>query len=178
MENIEYETKVLKFDLKSIINKLKQFGAKEVPEVLMRRYVFDLKSANFEWIRLRDHGNKVTTTYKHKIIKNTELGKTTEIEVEVSDFEKAAQIFKKLPFFRIFYQENKRHLFQLDKIEFSIDTWPMIDPYLEIESDSKENVERALTLLGLTGKDVGDKDIEEIYQSQGIDLHSYSELKF
>jgi len=178
MEAVEYETKVLGIDPQLIINKLRKFGAKEEPEILKRRLIFDMKSENSEWVRLRDNGDKVTLTYKYKVIGNTQIGKTTEIEVDVSDFEKTARILKKLPFYRIFYQENKSHIFHLNGIEFSIDTWPMIPPYLEIESNSKEKVIDGLKLLDLLGKDSGDRDLKDIYRDKGMDLHSYTRLKF
>lgn len=177
MDNKEFETKVLGIDVEEIIQKLRAFGADESPEVLSKRYVFDMESDNIEWIRLRQTGNKTTLTYKYKVLGNTDIGKTVEIEVEVSDFTKTALILQKLSFKQTYYQENKNHIFRLGDIEFSIDTWPMLDPYLEIESTNEKRVKEGLKLLELTG-DMGDKDIKEIYQDRGIDLHSFAELKF
>ena len=176
--NQEFETKVLCINPVDIIEALRKLGAEETPEVLMRRYVFDLFTEDIEWLRLRDDGEKVTLTYKHKFKGNTEIGKTEEIEVEVADFDKTAQILKKVPFKHVYYQENKRHLFKIDGIEFSIDCWPKIDPYLEVESSSKEKIAEGLKVLGLEGKDAGDKDIVEIYKEAGENLHSVDELKF
>lgn len=174
----EFETKVININPSLLIKKLRALGAKETPEVLSRRYVFDLESEAIKWIRLRQTGSKITMTYKSKVKGNVEVGKTIEIEVEVSDFDKTAEILSKLPFKKIYYQENKNHIFKLADIEFSIDTWPKLDPYLEIESTSKEKVEEGLKMLDLTSQDVGDKDIKEIYAEKGINLHSYLELKF
>lgn len=174
----EFETKVLDFDKKEVIKKLRELGAKEIPETLARRFVFDMESPDMEWLRLREMNGKVTLTYKRKSLGNTEIGKTTELEVEVVDFDKTAEILSKAPFKRTFYQENKTHIFRLNGIEFSIDTWPLLDPYLEVESDSPEKVQGGLTLLGLEGKDVGDKDVESIYREKNIDFHSYPKLQF
>lgn len=178
MNNKEFETKVLNIHVEEIIKKLRQLGAEETPEVLMRRYVFDIKSSNIEFIRLRDNGHKSTITYKYKVRGNSRVGKTIEIEVEVSDFDKTAQILSKLSFRRTFYQENKTHIFRLNGIEFAINTWPMIKPFLEVESNSQEKVKKGLEMLSLTGKDVGDLDLKEIFQSKGIDIHAYPNLKF
>jgi adenylate cyclase class 2 len=107
------------------------------------------------------------------------LEKTIEIETEVGDFGKASEIFSKIKFKEILYQENKRQIFHLNEIEFSIDSWPKIKPFLEIEAKSLEKVREGLKLLGLEGKDVGDKDIVAIYQEEvGFDPNSVSELKF
>lgn len=174
----EFETKVLNINKDELIKKLRSLGAKEIPEFLMRRYVFDIESKDIEWIRLRQGNDKATLTYKLKKHGNTKVGKTVEIEVEVSDFDKTARILKKLTFKEIYYQENKSHIFNLDNIEFSIDTWPKLKPYLEVESSSKKRVDQGLKLLELLGQDSGDKDIVAIYKENGIDLHSYLELKF
>lgn len=174
----EFETKVLDINPSDVIRRLRQLKASETTEFLYRRYVFDLASKNIEWIRLRQNPGQTTLTYKHKVRGNTKIGQTIEIEVEVSDFDKTASILSKLPFKRVFYQENKCHIFSLNGIEFSINTWPLLKPYLEIESSHEEKVAAGLKLLGLSGKDAGDQDIKEIYQDQGIDLHAYPELKF
>lgn len=174
----EFETKVLNINVEEIKDKLLKLGCVETKEFLAKRFVYELSTDDIEWIRVRQINGKSTITYKHKIRGNTAIGKTTEIEVEVSDFEKTAEIFSKIPFKKHFYQENKSLIFILNDIEFSIDSWPHIPPYLEIESTSVEKVQEGLKLLGLEGKDVGDKDIKEIYAENGINIHSYAELKF
>lgn len=172
----EFETKVLDIDVTEIENKLKKLNAKVRPEVLMRRWVFDIDLSKSEWIRLRDDGKKATITYKCKT--GTGIGDTEEIEVETANFEKTAEILSKLKFKDKYYQENKRKLFILDDIEFSIDSWPKIPPYLEIESNNEKKVKKGLALLNLENKDAGDLSVKDTYKRYGIDLHSFKELKF
>ena len=175
----EYETKVVDFDLQDVLRKLSVLGAKETSEILLKRWVFDFSGkTEATWLRLRSVGEKSYLAFKKKPKRNTVVGVTKEIEVEVQDFEKMYQILSKVPFDKLFYQENKRHRFELDGIEFCIDTWPNLPPYLEIESDSEEKLKEGLKMLGLEGKDIGDKDVKVIYEEAGIDLHSFSELKF
>jgi len=176
--NTEFETKVIDFNVDEIIQKLRDLGADETPEMLLKRYVFDMESKDIEWIRLRAVGDKTFLAYKKKIRGNVTLGKTEEIEVEVSDFDRTAELMKKISFKRIFYQENRRHLFVLDQVEYAIDLWPLIPPYLEIEAESEERVNQALKALGLEDKSVGDRDVTEIYADHGYDIHTYKELKF
>ncbi len=178
MQDQEYETKVLTINKEEVIATLRQLGAEETPEFLLRKYIYNLESDNIEFIRLRTNGKKTTLTYKYKVIGNTDVGKTVEIEVEVSDFDKTAQIFSKLHFDRVCYQESKSHIFNLNGVEYSIDSWPMIEPYLEIESSNQEKVIEGLRLLGLEDKEVGDLDIVEIYKPLGINPNDYPELKF
>ena len=67
----EYETQVLDINVDQIKKKLRKLGAKETPEVLQKRWIFDIVpcTAKYtgEWVRLRQSGkNKTTITYKNK----------------------------------------------------------------------------------------------------------------
>jgi adenylate cyclase class 2 len=174
----EYETQVLDTDTKAIIEKLRELGAEETPEVFQKRWVFDINpNGCHEWIRIRTNGKKSTICYKTRT--DHSVGGTEELEVEVDDFEQAAELMSNLKFYiDKFYQENRRHAFALDGIEFTIDTWPMIPPVLEIEAKSEANVKKGLKLLGLEGKDHGHHGYIAIYKKYGIDLHKHKVLKF
>lgn len=172
----EFETKLLDINKKEIEKKLEKIGAVEEPEVLMRRWVFDINPAKQEWIRLRDDGRKTTIAYKCK--KGSGIAGTEEIEIEVGDFEKASKILSKLEFKGVWYQENKRKRYQYDGIEFTIDSWPKIPPFLEIEARSEEEVKRGLELLDLQNKDAGNLSVKDTYLRYGINLHLFKELKF
>ncbi len=178
---IEYETKVLDIDRNEIENKLRQLWSEEWEEMLMRRWVFDLSDDTTAWIRLRDNGDKTTMTYKKRWSK--EIGNTEEIEIVVDDFEKTYELLNKMLRSGKYYQENKRKIFMytLDswkQIEFSLDSWPMIPRYLEVESEDEETVRIWLDLLGLTWKDVWDMGVKNVYSKYNIDLHKYEVLKF
>lgn len=176
----EFETKVLEIDVEEIKGKLKELGAKEEEERFFRRLVFDNMSApsapESRWIRLRTDGKKTTLTHKHR--KGFEIDGTDEIEVEVEDFDKTAEILSTISFKNKLYQESKRILFRFEDIEFSFDTWPGIPTYLEIEASSKERVKEGLRMLGLEGKEFGNVTVYHVYANHGIDLHSYKELRF
>ncbi|MFA6268895.1 MAG: CYTH domain-containing protein [archaeon] len=179
----EYETQVLDVNPTEIAQKLRALGAREEKEHLQKRFVFDIKCLDHEnsgwgeWVRLREANGKTTITYKNKT--GTAIDQTEEIEFTVSDFNKASELLSKLKCFTgKYYQENKRHKFILDSIEFTLDTWPRIPTLLEIEAKSKEEVEKGLALLGLTGKDIGHEGILRIYAKYGIDLHSFTKIKF
>jgi len=179
----EYETQVLDINVEEIVKQLRQLSAKETPEIIQKRWVFDIKCLGHEnpgmgeWIRLRQSGNETTITYKNK--RGIGLDETEELEIMVGDFEESAKILSKLSCFTgKYYQENKRHKFLLDGIVFTLDTWPMIPTFLEIEAKNKEDIEKGLDLLGLKGKESGHLGLINIYKKYGIDLHSHKEIKF
>jgi adenylate cyclase class 2 len=172
----EYETKVLDINVEEIQEKLKKLGIKKEKDIFLRRWVFDIGEKGEEWIRLRDEQDRVAITYKLKRGKG--ISDTEEIEVYVDDFDKTAEILSKLKFSGKYYQENKRELYKFKEMEISIDSWPKIPPYLEIEAPSEEKVHEGLRLLGLTGKDAGHPSVKDVYEKYGIRLHDYKELKF
>ena len=175
----EFETQVLEVNPKEIAEKLRNLGAKEEKEYLQKRWVFDIEKTpkNEAWIRLREAKGKAAITYKNK--KGTGTSETEEIEFTVENFDKAAEVLSKIKGFSgKYYQENKRHKFVLNEIEFTLDTWPKIPAILEIEAQSEEKVKQGLKLLELEGKEEGHIGLKAIYKKYGIDLHSYKEIKF
>jgi len=183
----EIEVKFLNIDTASMENKLKAIGAEKVFERLYKRRVFDYPDLRLHkkgaWIRLRDEGEKITLTYKERIGMKTFDGKTNddsmeEIEIEVSDFEKTAELLNHIGFNEKFYQENRRIRYQLKDIEFDIDTWPQIEPYLEIEVTSWEKIDEAIKLLGLNPKDKKIFSTTQVYKLKGIEDIDYKEITF
>lgn len=180
---IEFEARVLDIDPVEIAGNLCQLGAIEKDEVFMRRWIFDIDCLNSEkpgmgeWIRLRQVNGISTLTYKNK--QGAGIADTTEIEVTVDDFDQTAAILEKLHCFSgRYYQENRRKQFILDDLEFDIDYWPMIPPFLEIESGSEERVVAGLKLLNLEMGENSHIGLINIYAKYGLNIHDYQELKF
>jgi len=178
----EFETQILNINPEEIANRLRELGAEEKPEDFQERFVFDINYLDSqlgadEWIRVRRVNNKSTLTYKKRT--GTGISDTEEIETKIKDFDNTARILSKLKCFKgVYYQENKRKKFKLNNIKFTLDTWPLIPTFLEIESTSEKKVREGLKLLNLEGKDEGHIGTLQIYKKYGIDLHAHKELKF
>ena len=181
----EIEVKFLNIDPVLIEEKLVDLGAEKTFEKIYRRRVFDHPDLRLNnrgaFVRLRDEGDKITLTFKQRLGVKTHDGKTNdkgmeEIEVNVSDFEKTAVLLKKIGLEEKFYEENRRIRYQLGDIEFDIDFWPLLEPYLEIEAPSWGKIDEAIKLLRLDPKDKKIFSTYQVYQLKGINENDYQIL--
>ncbi len=173
----EYEVTLLEID-DSFEKKLKKLGAKLVSDSLQKRYVYDVIPVNpNKWIRLRTNGNKITLTVKEVKDKN-EIGGTEEVEIVVDSFENTNSLLESLGYVSRNYQENYRKMYVLNNVEISIDSWPMIPTYAEIEGKCEKDVLSVVELLGYTKKDYTTLDVVSIYKLYNIDIMKIKELKF
>ncbi len=171
----EIEVKILGIDIDKVVEKLKNIGAKKEGEYLYRRIVFakpDHKTPFKEWVRLRTDGRRTTLTYK-KITDHVE-----EIETGVGDFETTRKLLKKFGLIEKLYQENRRIRYTFEGIEFDIDFWPKLEPYMEVEAESQDELERGVRLAGFSMKDTVLKTNQELYAEKGIDLNKIKRLTF
>lgn len=164
----EYEAKFLDIKPDAIRRTLADLGAILVhPEVLMRRKNFDFPDWRLEengaWVRVRDEGDKVTLSFKQLIDRTLEG--TKEAEVIVSDFETACLILDKIGLRQKAYQETKREKWTLNGSEVTIDTWPWVPSFLEIEACDEKTVEETASMLGLSLADAKHGSVEVVYQN-------------
>ena len=173
--NIEYELKVLEVDSKQLVKKLTGLGLEQHPAQSFRRYVYQLGTEG-AWARLRTDGNKSMLTYK-RFVENTIDG-MKELEIEVSDFAKTHELMQALGFTEYIYQENRRTNFTKPGVEISIDEWPLIPAYAEIEAKDKQTVEEYLTKLDMGKHRTTSEPTSKIYELYELDINSYPHLSF
>lgn len=183
----EIEVKFLNIEPKALEKKLKTIGARKVFNRLYRRRVFDFPDLRLNqigaWLRIRDEGDQVVLAFKQRLGIKDHSGKINdrsmeEIEVEVNDFKKMAEILRKLGLIEKFYQENRKIRYCLGKIEFDIDFHPRLKPYLEIEAPSWREVDRAIKLLDFNPQDKKIFSTQQIYNLEGINENDYQEMGF
>lgn len=147
----EFEATFPNIDKDVIRQKLKELGAVlKRPEYMQKRVVFNLPRGheiNGGWLRVRDEGDKITMSLK--VINGDRIEDQKEICLKVSDFQQAELLLVSIGCDKKAYQESKRELWILDDVEITIDEWPFLEPYLEIEGKAKEVVEQVSYKLGL-----------------------------
>lgn len=157
----EIEATFIDINKNRLREKLRQAGARLVqPEILMRRVVFDVDERTF--VRVRDEGNKVTMSYKH--LDDLSLSGMKEICLEVDDYEKAIAFVKACGLRMKADQETYREEWELDDVEITIDTWPWIPSYAEIEGMNEDAVKVVAEKLGFDMNDAMYGSVDQVYK--------------
>lgn len=163
----EIEAKFLNIDQDDIRERLKRVGATcKQPMQMMRRVIFDndtmVKDGAF--LRVRDEGHRISMTYK----RHDEMSLTgaKEIEIIVSDYDKALALIEAVGVRSRSIQEARREIWLLGDVEVVIDEWPWISPFIEIEGPSEDAVKKAATKLQFNWVDAMFGDIMTAYRAQ------------
>lgn len=122
------------------------------PERLMRRVVFYLPptsplAGKTAWARVRDEGDKVTMSIK-QLAKHDEISDQKEVELTVSSFETGIEMLRLMGCEEKAFQETKRELWELDNVQITIDEWPFLQPFIEIEGHTEDAVRTVSEKLG------------------------------
>lgn len=148
--NIEYEATFTGIDKDDVRRRLEKAGAKMLKkEFLQKRAVFKLPKGNDingGWLRVRDEGGRITMSLK--IVDGDKISDQKEIEIVVDDFKEARRFLAGIGAREKAFQESKRELWELDGVEITIDEWPFLEPFVEVEGKSEEEVRRVSKKIG------------------------------
>ncbi len=153
----EYELKFLNIDCDRMRALLMRHGYKQKkPQTLMRRAVFHLAEEHREhhtkWARVRDEGDKITASVKwYDNSQNITISTVHEREIVVSQWQDGVAWVTAQEFKSSAYQETMRECWQhpdRHTVEISIDHWPGLNPFVEIEATTAEAVKCIAMELG------------------------------
>ncbi len=148
--NIEYEATFINIDKDEIRTRLKAAGAQLIkPEFLMKRIVFELPVGHEipgAWLRVRDEGDKITMSLK--VVDGDKIENQKEIQLKIDNFEEGVALLEATGARQKAFQESRRELWALDGTEITIDEWPFLEPYVEVEGQSEEIVKAVSSKLG------------------------------
>lgn len=135
-----------------------------------------------KWVRLRKTGDETTITIK-KIVNSKgeyELDAVNELEIDVPNIEMGRQLLEDLGYFFARHQVKMRIAYDYKNAEIVIDKWPNLNPYVEIEAPTKEEIDEIVLMLGYDLKDAIVINTDDVYYKAGIDIYSmeYSNLYF
>jgi adenylate cyclase class 2 len=150
----ENEVKFRINDPEPIRKLLKKLGAENRGKSLERNVCFLGAGVGPEYgnlLRVRK-ADKITITFKDKIVEGSKYKDRREVEFEVPDFGRAVQLFLDIGLRDYWRYEKERETWLLDGVEIVIDKLPELGYYIEIEGTDKE-IEAAARKLGLNIKD-------------------------
>jgi predicted adenylyl cyclase CyaB len=149
----EFEAKFYPVNKEEFRERLRKIDAKLViPERKMVRLVADWREnpvlSNRECIRVRNEGKVIRLSFKTFADDPKEVTDQEEIETEVGNFDATVKILKQagLKFNR--KQETLREEWRYNEVQITIDTWPGLQAYTEIEGDSEMGVKEVAAALG------------------------------
>jgi len=140
--NNEIEAKFLSIDKNSTQNKLRNIGFElKIPDYLMRRKTFSfsrIAPGRNRWGRVRQEFDKITMSVKE--VCGSSINDTYEVELIVNDFDTATLFFEACDISAKSFQENRREMWIRNGVEVTIDTWPGLNPFIEIEGANEKIV--------------------------------------
>lgn len=149
--NKEIEVRFLEIDKSALEAKLRASDAHDLGEDLIKEIIFydqDLKwmKHDLKLVRVRCMRGKNYLAYKHYAEMNA--AGTKEVEVEVSDFDKAKQILEAIGLVAYREVEKKRHTYEFGDTVIDIDTWPTVPPLVEFEAPSEARLKEVSAQFG------------------------------
>ncbi len=183
IENIseykEHEIKILDVNVEELIKKLESIGAKKVYDDVRTITALDTKDRHF--LNVEDKLIRVTEEEKIKVTMHVNQSKPEEkagIKFKTSRLKETMDFFHQLGLNPICKVKAPRISYELGKIDFDIDKFPKIPPFLEIDIEYLEEegytVESLLKVLGLENNKMvvmGTEDIHKLYNVDYFEVY-------
>lgn len=140
----------------------------------------DTRRRFFNWIRLRQNGEKIELTVKYIYSDQDEyeLEDVKEVEILVNDFNTANKLVEEMGYFRTKKLEKRRTEYKLNNLEIVIDHAPMLEPYIEIEGNNSKEIYDLVKELGYKREDARIINVHDLYKEKGINLNDYEVFTF
>ena len=151
MMHIEFEVRFI-VDFDCMRKQIQLLGGKCTRKrTFMKQYMLDLRDSDgYKWIRVRDEGEYITLAMKiHDETRAPNIDTAQEIEVRVSNFDDIIQMLEIIGFVKSLYMESYREIWSIENCLIMFDEKPGLDPYIEVEGCSKEDVYAVVKMLGL-----------------------------
>ena len=156
---------------KYIENNINNIDISKLEDENLLKIIEDTGNRFFKWIRLRQDGEKVEITIKY-IYSN-------KANYQIDDVKEIAnKLIEEMGYYRKKLAEKKRDSYSYQGMDIEIDEWPLLEPYIEIEGPSAEEIYELAKLLGYSKEQTRVMNTEDVYLEKGIDLSKYEEMTF
>ncbi len=168
----EIELRIVDINRNEAVKRLREIHARHVAFRRFKRVEVRLiaNPTLKRWIRLRTDGR----TTRFAIKENRGMKENVyEHEIDVSDFKEMGKMMLKVfPNNLKAYVKSDRDEYTLDGAEITINKWPGIPPFMEIEGKSKRHVKSVWKKLRLKGRPIGNIfDVYRLYNKDFIKVN-------
>ncbi|PIP73248.1 MAG: hypothetical protein COW88_02550 [Candidatus Lloydbacteria bacterium CG22_combo_CG10-13_8_21_14_all_47_15] len=101
-----------------------------------------------------------------KEVRGSGINDTYEVELVVNDFNIASDFFEACNIPVKAFQENMREVRERDEVEVTIDTWPGLNPFVEVEAETEEVVRKISEELGFNFNEAVFGSIDIVYEKE------------
>jgi predicted adenylyl cyclase CyaB len=159
----EIEIKFYPINKDETRDKLTAAGFKMIhPEFKMIRIAFHNPSMPDRFGRVRREFDNITMSIKCP--KCRSIDGMLETDVTIDDFEAGVDFMEAAGFHKKSYQETLREKWVRGNVEATIDTWPGLEPCVEIEAVTEDEVHAAAEDLGFEKQDALFGGIDFVYE--------------
>jgi len=116
------------------------------------------------WLRVRDEGDKITTSLK--IVTGGKIENQKEFCLKIDNFNEAVELLEHIGCRKKAYQESRREIWQIGETVITIDEWPFLDPFVEIEGKSENDVKEISKKLGFDYKEAIFQSADYLYSKK------------
>lgn len=171
----ELEVKILNIDLEEMEKLIISLGGTLIAKEMQVNTLIDsterpIKESINAYLRLREtkdllnNKSDMTLTLK-KIISTDGLRENIEMNSRVDNKEAILNIFKELGYDILEEGYKERKSYNLHNARFDLDVWDEKTypfPYMEIEVESQEDLDKIIQLLGISKDNISTKSIMEL----------------
>lgn len=147
---IEFEVTIPSVEIEAARRRLQECGAVlQKGSHIQKHIVFNLseeRKIKGAWMRVREESDRVTMSLK--IINGKNIANQQEYFFIAENTEDACRFLTLLGGIEKARQEKRREIWMLGQCEVTIDEWPFLEPFLEVEGKSEEMVKETVGLLG------------------------------
>lgn len=171
----ELEVKVLNIDIDIIEEKILNLGGVLLSKEVQVNTLIDsnnkpIKSYLDAYLRIRESKNLLnnetnTTLTLKKNIKNKDLRENIELNTIIEDKDTMLQILADLGFDNISIGHKERTSYILNNARIDLDRWDSNTypyPYMEIEVENKEELDKVIKILEIPKDNISTKSIVEL----------------
>ncbi len=169
MPTIETESKVLDVNPQSIAGTMKKIGAKQVYDDFRTITYFDHADGSLKSI---GEGVKLTEEDKLKLeyTRKSPSGQSDSVKLFVSRKVEAVEFLRRVGLLPITQVRARRISYELGTIDFDIDCFPGIPPFIEVDAgDATVDLSEIIKELGLEEKEAIIATTPEIFARYGKD---------